>query len=120
MKHIAEKKTNEMKLKIRLQLAAMLVAATFSCSDDIENPTVIESLESKTQTCSAEVADSLKQDFAKALSAALGDSRELREFLKEKAIEQFDCNYDVLYLAEKEQKVGSGTFQGVMASYLAC
>ncbi|MVM35650.1 hypothetical protein GO755_36885 [Spirosoma sp. HMF4905] len=55
--------------------------------------------------------------FAKTLAKAL-IRKELRDFLKAKALEQFDEDYDVLFHAQKNQIVtGNTTFFDILASY---
>lgn len=95
-------------------LTAALVSLV-SCSDDGVKPEsqpspVIPAANEKT------VSES-KTAFARILSAAVSDSKDVREFLKAEALKKFDKNYDVLYLAVKDEMVGDKTFRQVLASY---
>lgn len=95
-------------------LTAALVSLV-SCSDDGVNPEsqpspVIPAANEKT------VSES-KTAFARILSAAVSDSKDVREFLKAEALKKFDKNYDVLYMAVKDEMVGDKTFRQVLASY---
>lgn len=56
--------------------------------------------------------------FAKTLSAAVADRKEVREFLKEEALKKFDNNYDILYQLVKDQAVSGGeTFHDILSEY---
>lgn len=104
-------------MKIKFAISLLCAVIMSSCSDDeIENAQ--QNAEVTTQEATEESADSLKADFAQSLSAALSDSPALREFLKSKALEQFDRNYDVLYLATEDENVGGATFRDLMSAYM--
>lgn len=61
--------------------------------------------------------DQARAAFAKTLAKAL-EKKELRDFLKAKALEQFDEDYDVLFHAQKDQPVvGNQTFFDLLVSY---
>lgn len=56
--------------------------------------------------------------FAKLLSKAASGSAEVRRFLKEEAVKQFDNDYDVFYPMVKNKIVSDGkTFRDVLLSY---
>lgn len=55
--------------------------------------------------------------FAQILSAATFDNKDVREFLKTEALKKFDKNYDILYLAVKDEMIGDLTFRQTLASY---
>lgn len=56
--------------------------------------------------------------FAKLLSKAASGSTEVRRFLKEEAVKQFDNDYDVFYPMVKNKIVSDGkTFRDVLLSY---
>lgn len=97
-------------------MAALFAA---SCSDEMleeSEENVIASQEVNVEH-SEECTDSLKADFAKALSAALTDRQDVREFLKQQALIQFDNNYDILYQVVKNQDVSGETFKDILAHY---
>lgn len=99
---------------------AIVAMVAVSCSDESVEPEAQEQqVEQKLNAKSIAATDSLKANFAMALSAALSNSCEFREFLKGKALEQFDRNYDVLFLAVKDQKVGGCTFRNVIKSTIS-
>jgi hypothetical protein len=58
-----------------------------------------------------------RKAFAETLAKAL-EKKEVRDFLKARALEQFDEDYDVFFHAEKNRKVaGDTTFFELLASY---
>ena len=62
-------------------------------------------------------AEVLLTDFAEVLSKATYARREVREFLREEALKQFDRNYDVLYALARDKKVGDETFRDILVAY---
>lgn len=56
----------------------------------------------------------MMQRFGAALSIVVAESRPVRKLLKEKALEQFDKNFDVLWGVVKDTLVGEKTFQELM------
>lgn len=57
--------------------------------------------------------------FAKALSAAVYQHGEMRSFIKDEALKQFDKDYDVFYPFVKDKEVAEGkTFREYMLDYL--
>ena len=100
-----------------MALTAALVSLV-SCSDDGVKPEaqpspVVPASPAANETTVSES----KTAFARILSAAVSDSKDVREFLKAEALKKFDKNYDVLYLAVKDEMVGDKTFRQVLASY---
>lgn len=56
--------------------------------------------------------------FAKILSRAVSDSKEVRSFIKTEALAQFDNDYDVFYPFVKDKEVANGkTFRDILLSY---
>lgn len=53
-------------------------------------------------------------EFATILSKAVFFSTDLRKFLKEEALKQFDCDYDILYQAVKDEMVGNESFRDIL------
>lgn len=58
-----------------------------------------------------------KAKFAEILSKATFDRQDVRQFLKNEALKQFDKNYDVLYIKIKDSKIGDKTFKQILDSY---
>jgi hypothetical protein len=59
-----------------------------------------------------------EQQFAQALARALADNEALRKFIKHKALDQFDKDYDVLYLRVKDDLVdGEQNFRNILLTY---
>lgn len=59
-----------------------------------------------------------QREFAVILSKAVTDSKELRAFIKEEALKEFDKDYDVFYPFVKDKSVsGSCTFRDVLLNY---
>ena len=58
------------------------------------------------------------KEFSIILSKALSENPQLRIFLKQEALEQFDRDYDVLYLRSKNELVdGKKTFAEILSEY---
>ncbi len=55
--------------------------------------------------------------FASILSKAVYNNKQVRQFLKNEAIKQFDRNYDVLYYLVKNKDVDGRTFRDILISY---
>lgn len=91
----------------------MIVAG---CSDD-----ALECSPSADEVCvnaqNIENKDTMLAEFAQTLSAALSSSQDVRDFLKKKALEQFDNNYDILYADIRESLVSGRTFEDILTSY---
>ena len=67
---------------------------------------------------SAADTNALQNSFAKILSSAIKAEPELRDFLKQESIKQFDGDYDVLYQMVKDKQVNkSGSFHDILARY---
>lgn len=100
-----------------MALTAALISLV-SCSDDGVKPEAQPSsvVPASSTPNEATVSES-KTAFARILSAAVSDSKDVREFLKAEALKKFDKNYDILYLAVKDEMVGDKTFRQVLASY---
>ena len=98
----------------KILFALISVFLMFSCSQEEEfNP--IEKNQKEFPTLTTAEAQ-LK--FAKILSQAASNSVEVRSFLKEEALSQFDKDYDVFYPLVKDKIVSGGqTFRNVLLSY---
>ena len=55
--------------------------------------------------------------FSEILSKATFNNQDVRKFLKEEAIKQFDKNYDVLYAKVKDYTIGDKTFEEILTGY---
>lgn len=63
-------------------------------------------------------ADSARTEFSKILSKAVYNEPDLRNFIKVKALEQFDNDYDVFYPFVKDEIVSEGqTFRTILEKY---
>lgn len=101
-------------------LVFLLSAATlFSCTDMVnEDVSVNDVPPINNGEVSLEDAGIAQKSFAKILSKAVYDNIELRQFLKDKAIEQFDNDHDVFYPFVKDEiVVGNQTFRDILLSY---
>ena len=99
----------------KLLYVASLVLVLSSCAkeDLVENEDVVGN-DSTAIARSVGVKDTLKADFARVLSKVVYENRSVREFLKAEAVKQFDKNYDVLYVAIKDEPVGNKTFRELL------
>lgn len=60
------------------------------------------------------------ETFAKALSAAVYQHEEMRSFIKDEALKQFDKDYDVFYPFVKDEEIAEGkTFREFLLGYLS-
>lgn len=94
--------------------------ATAACSDELSG--VVE----RDTNATSQVAFSSENlspkemrlaRFASILSQAMYNRPEVREFLKREALEQFDNNYDILYMSVKDALIGDETFREILSSY---
>ena len=61
--------------------------------------------------------EALLSCFAETLSKIVYERQDVREFLKEEAVKQFDKNYDVLYALIKDREIGGTTFRDLLVEY---
>lgn len=98
-----------------------VLAALFSSCNDVDEVLEARSDESLASKPVSDVAscrrDSVMLRFAQVLSQAVADRQDVREFLKCEALKKFDKNYDVLYLAVKDELVGGDTFCDILNAY---
>ena len=91
--------------KVTFILALCLI---FGCAKE----NLPSSVEKASQTMTEEEA---LESFAKILSKAVATNESIREFIKVKAIEQFDLDYDVFYPFVKDDVLSSGiTFRNAL------
>lgn len=95
-----------------------LCALTFSCTEDFpENQSAQDSTTPSLKIMSLTENDA-KQKFAEILSKAIYENIDLRSFIKDKAIQQFDNDFDVFYPILKNEEVGnSETFRNILLKY---
>ncbi|MFD2037665.1 hypothetical protein ACFSKL_22920 [Belliella marina] len=55
--------------------------------------------------------------FARVLSKAVYERKDVRAFLKQESLKQFDKNYDVLYYLVKDEMIGEESFRDILISY---
>lgn len=103
-----------------IMAAATVLVLLPSCSDEIDELKNDDNIASARQVGEVNLEDRQKSltAFAKTLSAAVSDRKDVREFLKDHAIKQFDNNYDILYQLVKDETVGDGeTLQDILSRY---
>ena len=105
-------------------MAGTLMLLLGSCSEDAtqgDNPDVVggEKVEVVRLRSLADKNETEKYlvQFAKVLSKATYDRRDVRAFLKKEAVKQFDKNYDVLYELAKDEMINGETFREILVSY---
>lgn len=90
----------------------------FACSDDFTDMQVLQDAQQAQQQSSQSPSKETKMaDFARVLSKAVADRQDVRQFLKDEALKQFDLNYDVLYGAVKDEQIGGVKFHDILSSY---
>lgn len=108
------KKPNYPLRTFRILLSCMLLGlAGISCSSALDEPQVVSS--SETEDVYAQEVARIK--FAEIISKVIYDSKEVREFLKAQAVQEFDFNTDILYGFVKQNSVGKTTFRDILLDY---
>lgn len=104
---------------MKKQLLIISVCAfTFSCSKDFQENQSVQNIVSTISEETSLTEDEAKKQFTEILSKAIYNNSELRSFIKDKAIQQFDNDYDVFYPIIKDESVGnSGTFRSILLQY---
>lgn len=101
-------KTQTTIAKLLLMVAVALSIA--SCSKEADQLTINEE--------SSDAFISAQKEFAKILSSALYGEPDLRTFLKNEALKEFDMDYDVFYPYTKDVVIsGNRTFKDILISY---
>lgn len=101
-------KTQTIIAKLLFMVAVALSIA--SCSKEEDQLTVNED--------SSDVFISAQKEFAKILSSALYEEPDLRAFLKNEALKEFDMDYDVFYPYTKDEVIsGDRTFKDILISH---
>ena len=105
---------------LSLILGCFLSYSFQSCSDDnviiqneeFSNPTINEF------ELSADSSKSLMLvEFAKVLSKVVYENQSVRELIKEEAMKEFDCNYDVLWMNIGNKTAGDASMNQIIAEY---
>lgn len=100
-------------MKIILKMFMVIFVCLFfftSCENQIEKNTISSSTENN-KLAVDELYDSnsnLKREFGKALMVSLNESKSLRDLIKNKSLEMFDNDYEVLYEMIKNEKLENG------------
>lgn len=100
-------------IRISLILTIFLGSFMQSCSNEpFENDGNNQQLDNANQKAPKQIeslnlskTDQLKVDFGRAFAQALKESPELRQFIKQEALKQFNKDYDVLYNLVKHKPV---------------
>lgn len=97
-------------ISLFLSLAIMESCRKSSIEDKLSNPNaVLGNLSNSVKT---------KEDFAKILAKAVAQEPDLRVFIKNKALTQFDLDYDILYQMVKNDIVSNNeTFRQKLIKY---
>lgn len=103
--------------KSSILLAAISPWLLLACSDDLNKEVNYEPQQIVSTTTVS--VDSALSSFAQILSNAVSDRKDVREFLKTEALKKFDKNYDVLYIAVKDDLIGDRTFGEILSGYSA-
>ena len=95
-----------MKKTLFFAVSAILALA---CSKNLEQTSALPDLETQ---------ESAQIEFAKILSKAVYADEDLRVFLKEEGIKQFDNDYDVFYPFVKDETISGGrTFREILVEH---
>lgn len=98
---------------IKVTLLGVIFLTALSCKKNGSGEAEIESLRSNQLK-----AESAKEQFAVILSKAIEKDADLREFIKNEALLQFDKDFDVFYPLVKEKEVSKGqTFKEKLDLY---
>ena len=112
----------------KISFLAVVALLLFSCSDDFVTDNEISGTNQQydvngqnlTQSSRIKTEDDyywLKKKFAMALHKAMVQNVNLRRFLKEEAIKQFDGDYDILYNYIRDEKIGDKTFREILLPF---
>ena len=76
----------------KLILLAIAISMIAGCTKE-----QFDSTEYSTQPVSKQEQENAIKDFSAILSQAVAENKDLRTFIKETALQQFDMDYDVFY-----------------------
>lgn len=101
-------------------MLVLLLATTCACTDNLSEDVALSNEQPISRSMNTTLtAEEAQQQFAKILSKAVYNHVELRNFLKSKALKQFDNDYDVFYPLVKDEQVDNlGTFREVLLNYI--
>lgn len=104
------------KFSRRITLGFALLLVLFSCKK--ERVVSDEVLEGKTEIISKE--EKLQAKFAKLFARAIKDDNNLRSFIKNESLKQFDNDYDILYQQVKDVEINNGeSFRKKLLNYVS-
>lgn len=108
-----------MKIKFLIVGLAMGIFLNSCTKDMLHNDIDSSSLsgDKKEQLSKRQETEKHLEKFAGILSKVTYANKEVREFLKQESIKQFDKNYDVLYYLIKNEKIEGKTFKDILISY---
>lgn len=86
----------------------------FSCSNEIEDENINES--TITDNIELTSTEESLSNFANILSKVVAENKDVRVFLKEESLKEFDNNTDVLYYLISDQKIGDKTFREILVN----
>lgn len=89
-------------------------AVLFSCSNEIEDENINES--TITDNIELTSTEESLSNFANILSKVVAKNKDVRVFLKEESLKEFDNNTDVLYYLISDQKIGDKTFREILVN----
>jgi hypothetical protein len=108
-------------MKIKFLAFLLISILIYSCSDNLSEITDYNNADSNLITSlqtEKTKKESAKKKFASLLSKAVCNDIEIRSFIKNEAIKQFDKDYDVFYPIVKNKVVKNGkTFREMLLSY---
>lgn len=98
----------------KLILLAIAISMIAGCTKE-----QFDSTEYSTQPVSKQEQENAIKDFSAILSQAVAENKDLRTFIKETALQQFDMDYDVFYPYVKNQVVPGDdrTFRDILLQY---
>lgn len=103
--------------KISVLISAVMIALISVILSSCQNDEMLCDESSNIFDNSIDNKISLKKDFAQILSQVTYENEEVRNFLKNEAIKQFDKNYDVLYALIRNELVDTRTFREILINY---
>lgn len=105
-------------MKLNLMFIALISLFLSACSDDLikNNIDNSEFVGNADELVGLDTEKHLVE-FAKVLSKVVHERKDVREFLKNEALKQFDRNYNVLYYLISDELVGKEAFRDVLISY---
>lgn len=100
-------------------LCYLIILSGIFCISSCQDELVSESTSPKNQAGVEISKNDLKKKFGVALAKVLAESSSAREFIKNEALKQFDCDYDVLYLLVKDNELSdNSTLEECLLKYI--